>query len=95
MVDVATCEGACRELDARLAEVRLLVCDMVLEGECGLTVLERARAVAPDAGRLIVTGYFDDDLDARVAGDPILWKPFTMGALTARALAMLPDRPAR
>ena len=95
VVDVATCEGACRELDARLAEVRLLVCDMVLEGESGLTVLERARAVAPDAGRLIVTGYFDDDLDARVAGDPILWKPFTMGALTARALAMLPDRPAR
>ncbi len=94
VVDVATCEGACRELDARGGEVRLVVCDMVLEGETGLTVLERARAVAPNAGRLIVTGYFDDDLDARVAGDTILWKPFTMGTLATRALALLPEKPA-
>ena len=88
-VAVSSVEAAQRELDARGAAVRVVVCDMVLDGEHGSSLLAYAREAVPGARALVVTGYTDEDAFPLGDGYELLRKPFTMNALVRRALDLL------
>ncbi len=72
----------------------LLICDMVLPGIDGASVLRVAREKAPTLALLAMTGYFDRTADLPDTGTPVLWKPFTPTTLVRRALDCLHEAPA-
>ncbi len=86
VIEAASGEAAFRELDALGRTLRLLVCDMVLPGIGGADVVAHSRKTAPQAERLVVTGYFDQSVEVLGPGVSTLWKPFTAAALLRRAL---------
>jgi len=86
VVEAGSGEAALEALDARGDEVRLVVCDLVLPGLGGAEVLNHARQVAPGAAVLAITGYFDPRMEPLPPGVELLWKPFEVNHLSARAL---------
>jgi two-component system cell cycle sensor histidine kinase/response regulator CckA len=86
VIGVGSGEEACRFLDEEGAAIDLILCDMVLPGLGGEDVLAHARTAAPRAAALVMSGYFDQDLVKFAPGVDVLWKPFTMEALTRRAI---------
>ena len=86
VIEAASGEAAFRELDAIGPTLRLLICDMVLPGIGGADVVAHSRTTAPEAERLVVTGYFDQSVEVLGPGVSTLWKPFTAAALLRRAL---------
>jgi PAS domain S-box-containing protein len=86
VMGVGSGEEACRVLDEDGAAIDLILCDMVLPGLGGEDVLAHARTAAPRAAALVMSGYFDQDLVKFAPGVNVLWKPFTMEALTRRAI---------
>jgi len=86
VLGVGSGEEACRILDEEGARIDLILCDMVLPGLGGEEVLAHARTAAPRAAALVMSGYFDQDLVKFAPGVNVLWKPFTMEALTRRAI---------
>jgi two-component system cell cycle sensor histidine kinase/response regulator CckA len=67
-------------------ELRLLVTDMVLPGMSGARLLERVAIDAPNAARMVVTGYFDDSAEVIPVDVPIIFKPCTASTVARRAL---------
>ncbi len=94
VVEAGTGEAALQALDARGDQVRLVVCDLVLPGLGGAEVLGHARRVAPGAAALAITGYFDPRMEPLPAGVELLWKPFEVNQLSARALQVALGRAA-
>jgi len=86
VIEAASGEAAFRELDALGQTLRLLICDMVLPGIGGADVVAHSRKTAPQAERLVVTGYFDQSVEVLGPSVSTLWKPFTAAALLRRAL---------
>ena len=86
VIRVGSGEEACRVLDEDGASIDLILCDMVLPGRGGEDVLAHARTTAPRAAALVMSGYFDQDLVKSPPGVNVTWKPFTMEALTRRAI---------
>src|SRR5690348_12640056 len=77
---------------ARELEVDLVLLDLVLPGQAGLTVLEEIRAAKPRLPVIAVTAL--DDVGARVGGldagaDDYVTKPFSVDELAARIRARL------
>ncbi|MBI5168132.1 MAG: response regulator [Candidatus Eisenbacteria bacterium] len=62
-----------------LNECRLLLCDLMLQGESGLEVVSEARRRRPALPIVLMTGYATDDnaaLGARCGATDFLAKPF-------------------
>lgn len=91
--DVVGCSGG-SDLDRLMARQRvdLLVLDLMLEGEDGLTICRRLRAAHVDVPILMVTAK-GDDIDRivglEIGADDYLPKPFNPHELVARARAIL------
>jgi two-component system OmpR family response regulator len=91
--EVAQCEGAAtldRVIERR--RVDLVVLDLMLEGEDGLSICRRLRA-GPDAIPVLMVTAKGDDIDRivglEVGADDYLPKPFNPRELVARARAIL------
>ncbi len=62
-----------------LNECRLLLCDLMLQGESGLEVVSEARRRRPELPIVLMTGYATDDnaaLGAQSGATDFLAKPF-------------------
>jgi signal transduction histidine kinase len=74
------------------AAPHVLVTDVVMPGMSGPQLAGRLLQRHPGMRVLYVSGYTDDAdalREARIGGTPLLQKPFTPGALTARVRALL------
>lgn len=63
------------------SEVAVILCDEKMPGLSGVEVLTRAAALAPHAGRILLTGFPDPMVCAAAVNQGqvchILWKPWT------------------
>ncbi|MCO5170541.1 MAG: ATP-binding protein [Planctomycetes bacterium] len=76
--------------------IDLLLTDVVMSGMSGVELARRLRAARPDLRVLLVSGYAPELLEAGDAPPgPLLLKPFSAGALTARVREVLEAAPAR
>ena len=83
---------------ARRPGLRVLVCDLDMPGASGLEVLESLRDLAEPPRAVVVSGYLDAAVEARLAELPfvheVLRKPFDLlrFAATVRQLVGAADR---
>lgn len=93
VIEAASLSAARVALDAHGAALRLVVTDMMLFGESGVDVITHARAAAPNAACLAITGYFEGVSAHLDEGVDVLRKPFSARALADRAIYALQHRP--
>jgi PAS domain S-box-containing protein len=82
-------EQAIREIDARAANVKLVVSDVLLPGISGEEVASHAKHAVPGIATILISGYVDGKRETAIAPEDILWKPFPLGLLARRALDAL------
>ncbi len=93
VIEAGTGETAVRALDGHGPQLRLVISDLMLPGISGVDVLQHAKAVAPRAALLAMTGHPELQLAQSGGGIGFLLKPFTSAALTRRAIDAV-DAPA-
>src|SRR4051794_14176728 len=59
IISCASGPEALRVLEARRAEIGVVLTDQRMPGMTGVELLERARNMAPEAARMLVTAYAD------------------------------------
>ncbi|MBI5904538.1 MAG: response regulator [Deltaproteobacteria bacterium] len=80
----------CREFDGRIGVV---LTDMIMPNMGGVELAGRVRAMRPGTKILFMSGYAEEEMSS--IGAPILQKPFTPHALSAKLREVLdapPDR---
>jgi PAS domain S-box-containing protein len=86
VLEASTGAAALNLLGQHKHDLRLLVTDMVLPGMSGARLLERVAIDAPNAARMVVTGYFDNSAEVIPADTPVIWKPCSALTVARRAL---------
>lgn len=95
VLEAASAAEAERWWTAEAANLRGVVCDVVLASESGPSVMRRLRARGPLVPVLFMSGYSEQELDAQgtLDGAPMLTKPFTHEELLTRLARLMTDAP--
>jgi two-component system, cell cycle sensor histidine kinase and response regulator CckA len=92
VVTASSAEDAEAPLRRHLAELDLLLTDVVLPGASGITFADHAQALRPTMSVLFMSGYPDEELGAVTGGalgDRLIRKPFSAGHLVTTVRAHL------
>lgn len=93
MLEAMSPDHAFTIVEQRSAGIDLLITDVVIPGESGVSLAERVRAHLPSIGVLFMTGYESTHLDGRdleAEGSILLEKPFQTSAFLTAVSALLP-----